>query len=55
MAPTPGHFVAAFLYTQSTHANSSYRLEEFLRRRARLQRVEEEVRRRVVVGFFNTL
>ncbi|KKA30524.1 hypothetical protein TD95_003376 [Thielaviopsis punctulata] len=33
----------------------SLRLEEFLRRRARLQRVEEEVRRRVVVGFFNTL
>jgi len=31
------------------------RLEEFLRRRARLQRVEEEVRRRVVLGFFDTL
>lgn len=31
------------------------RLEEFLRRRARLQRVEEEVRRRVVVGFFDTM
>ena len=31
------------------------RLEEFLRRRARLQRVEEEVRRRVVLGFFETL
>jgi hypothetical protein len=32
-----------------------YRLEEFLRRRARLQRVEEAVRRNVVVGFFDTL
>jgi hypothetical protein len=30
-------------------------LEEFLRRRARLQRVEEEVRRRIVLGFFDTL
>ncbi|CAK7207331.1 calcium channel protein [Sporothrix eucalyptigena] len=35
--------------------SKSLRLEEFLRRRARLQRVEEEVRRRVVLGFFNTL
>ncbi|KAG7111545.1 hypothetical protein HYQ44_009740 [Verticillium longisporum] len=31
------------------------RLEEFLRRRARLQRVDEEVRRRIVLGFFDTL
>lgn len=35
--------------------SKSLRLEEFLRRRARLQRVEEEVRRRVVRGFFDTL
>ncbi|KAF2189678.1 hypothetical protein K469DRAFT_723607 [Zopfia rhizophila CBS 207.26] len=35
--------------------NKSLRLEEFLRRRARLQRVEEEVRRMVVIGFFDTL
>ncbi|KAL2887402.1 Calcium-channel protein cch1 [Ceratocystis lukuohia] len=35
--------------------SKSLRLEEFLRRRARLQRVEEEVRRRVVVNFFNML
>lgn len=35
--------------------NKSLRLEEFLKRRARLQRVEEEVRRRVVKGFFQTL
>ncbi|KAH8808205.1 BcCCH1, calcium channel protein [Xylogone sp. PMI_703] len=35
--------------------SKSLRLEEFLRRRARLQRVEEEVRRRIVVGFFDTL
>lgn len=34
---------------------TSFRLEEFLRRRARLQRVEEAVRRNVVVGFFDTL
>lgn len=34
--------------------SKSLRLEEFLRRRARLQRVEEEVRRRVVIGFFDT-
>ncbi|KAH6685212.1 calcium-channel protein cch1 [Plectosphaerella plurivora] len=31
------------------------RLDEFLRRRAKLQRVDEEVRRRVVLGFFDTL
>lgn len=35
--------------------SKSLRLEEYLRRRARLQRVEEEVRRRVVGGFFDTL
>lgn len=35
--------------------SKSLRLEEFLRRRNRLQRVEEEVRRRVVRGFFDTL
>lgn len=35
--------------------NKSLRLEEFLRRRARLQRVEEAVRRNIVVGFFDTL
>lgn len=33
----------------------SLRLEEYLRRRVRQQRVEEEVRRRVVRGFFDTL
>lgn len=32
-----------------------YRLEEFLRRRARLQRVDEAIRRRTVQGFFDTL
>lgn len=35
--------------------NKSLKLEEFLRRRARLQRVEEEVNRRVVKGFFDTM
>ena len=35
--------------------NKSLRLEEYLRRRARLQRVEEEVRRRIVRGFFDTM
>ena len=35
--------------------NKSLRLEEFLRRRARLQRVEEAVRRSIVIGFFDTL
>ena len=35
--------------------NKSLRLEEFLRRRARLQRVDEAVCRNVVVGFFDTL
>jgi len=35
--------------------SKSLRLEEYLRRRARLQRVEEEVRRRVVRGFFDTM
>jgi hypothetical protein len=32
-----------------------YRLHEFLRRRARLQLVDEAVRRNVVVGFFDTV
>ena len=35
--------------------NKSLRLEEFLRRRARLQLVGEETRRRVVRGFFDTM
>ncbi|KAK7416123.1 calcium channel protein [Neonectria punicea] len=35
--------------------SKSLKLEEFLRRRARLQRVEEQVRRRIVLGFFDTL
>ena len=35
--------------------NKSLRLEEFLRRRYRLQRVQEEVQRRIVIGFFDTL
>lgn len=34
---------------------NSLRLEEFLRRRYRLQRVQEQVRRNVVIGFFDTL
>lgn len=33
----------------------SLRLEEFLRRRARLQRVQETIRRNTVVGFFDTM
>ena len=33
----------------------SLRLEEFLRRRARLQRVHETIRRNTVIGFFDTL
>ena len=35
--------------------NKSLKLDEFLRRRARLKRVEEEVDRRVIKGFFDTL
>ena len=35
--------------------SKSLRLEEYLRRRARLQRVEEEVNRRVVKGFFDMM
>ena len=35
--------------------HKSLRLEEYLRRRARLQRVQEEVRRRVVKGFFDMM
>ncbi|KAF4961949.1 hypothetical protein FSARC_9940 [Fusarium sarcochroum] len=35
--------------------NKSLRLEEFLRRRARLQRVDDQARRGVVLGFFDTL
>lgn len=35
--------------------SKSLRLEEFLRRRARLQRVEEAVQRNTVIGFFDTL
>ncbi|KAL8814204.1 MAG: hypothetical protein Q9223_006556 [Gallowayella weberi] len=33
----------------------SLKLDEYLRRRARLQRVEEEVERRIVRGFFDTM
>ena len=33
----------------------SLRLEEFLRRRARLQRVHESIRRDTVIGFFDTV
>ncbi|PYI19350.1 hypothetical protein BO99DRAFT_443126 [Aspergillus violaceofuscus CBS 115571] len=35
--------------------SKSLRLEEFLRRRARLQRVQETIRRQTVIGFFDTL
>ncbi|KAL2858284.1 Ion transport protein-domain-containing protein [Aspergillus pseudodeflectus] len=35
--------------------SKSLKLEEFLRRRAKLQRVEEAVRRNTVIGFFKTL
>ncbi|KAK4105989.1 hypothetical protein N658DRAFT_2916 [Parathielavia hyrcaniae] len=35
--------------------SKALRLEEFLRRKLRLQRVEEEVRRRIVLGFFDML
>lgn len=35
--------------------SKSLRLEEFLRRRVRLQRVDEAVRRNTVIGFFDTL
>ena len=35
--------------------NKSLKLEEFLRRRARLKRVEEAVHRNIVVGFFDSL
>jgi len=35
--------------------NKSLRLQEFLRRRARLQRVDEAVRRNIVIGFFDTV
>lgn len=43
-------------YNQSCSPNANlFRLDEFLRRRARLQRVDEEIRRRIVQGFFDTL
>lgn len=35
--------------------NKSLRLHEFLRRRARLQRVDEAVRRNIVIGFFDAV
>lgn len=35
--------------------SKSYQLEEYLNRRARLQRVHETIRRNVVVGFFDTM
>jgi hypothetical protein len=34
--------------------NRSLRLTEFLRRKARLQRVEDQVRRQIVINFFDT-
>src|SRR5438552_11420113 len=35
--------------------SKSLRLDEFLKRRARLQRVEESIRRNIVQGFFDTM
>jgi hypothetical protein len=35
--------------------SKSYQLEEYLNRRARLQRVHETIRRNVVIGFFDTM
>lgn len=43
------------MWGHTSHIILEHRLEEFLRRRARLQRVEEAVNRNVVVGFFDTL
>lgn len=38
-----------------TNDDKSLRLEEFLRRRARLQRIEDGVRRDIVISFFDTI
>ena len=38
-----------------TESDDGHRLEEFLRRRSRLQRVQETVRRNIVIGFFDTM
>jgi len=38
-----------------TNDDKSLRLEEFLRRRARLQRIDEDVRRAIVSSFFDTI
>jgi hypothetical protein len=57
--PDPGIEFGALLmilaHYKVINDNRSLKLEEFLRRRARLQRVEEAVNRNVVVGFFDTL
>lgn len=42
-------------YSDRYLINDQPRLHEFLRRRARLQRVDEAVRRNVVIGFFDTV
>ncbi|KAI1005582.1 Calcium-channel protein [Podosphaera aphanis] len=42
-------------YYNVINYNKSLKLEEFLRRRARLQRIEEQVRRRTVLGYFETM
>ncbi|TQS36328.1 hypothetical protein Golomagni_03227 [Golovinomyces magnicellulatus] len=48
-------FLMVLAHYRVIHDNKSLKLEEFLRRRARLQRVEEQVRRRTVLGFFDTM
>ncbi|KAI1386973.1 Ion transport protein-domain-containing protein [Hypoxylon trugodes] len=61
VSATPGEGIAfttvllIMAHYKIINDSKSLKLEEFLRRRARLQRVEEEVRRRVVVNFFDTV
>jgi voltage-dependent calcium channel len=48
-------FLMILAHYKVINDNKSLRLNEFLRRRTRLQRVDEAVRRQIVIGFFDTV
>lgn len=47
--------MSIFLVILKLKLTTCNRLDDYLRRKAKLQRVEEEVSRRVVVNFFDTV
>jgi voltage-dependent calcium channel len=48
-------FLMILAHYKVINDNKSLRLNEFLKRRTRLQRVDEAVRRQIVIGFFDTV